>query len=139
MKVHPQGQEGGVGAIADVKQTSEAAKLFLKKVLEFGPKTPEFTGHIQAGISEFAAAKDMAVAHFSGGVGGQTITITIEDCCEHDVECKQLFERVVNESGLGADGVQGIREWLTFIMQNPALITMIFSWFKTQTPAPSPA
>jgi len=117
--------EGNAGVRENVAQARE----LLEKILSFGPQVPEFTNHIQVAGTELMAAKEMVSKHF--GLGHQTITITIEEVCEQDQECKRLVERIEQQTGVSAGDRKGFRDILTMLLQNPALITLLLSWFKT--------
>lgn len=106
---------------------------FLKKIAEFGPKMPQLTGHLQAAVAELRAAYDLAREHFSPTDGLKAVAINWDEVAANEPEILELENEVSASAGLSssADGNKGIREVFMFLMQNPQLITMILSWFKS--------
>lgn len=109
------------------------ARELLEKILAFGPKTPEFTSHLQIAGEELMAAKQMISDHFGGVAAVDSSQKTVDELCAADPGLKGLVEQVEKAHGVKAEGVKGFREILTFILQNPQLITFIMSWFKPAT------
>lgn len=120
----------GVGHHTTLHSMQEIAvqySAFLRKVLEFGPKTPEFTNHLQAGALEFREAYDMVIEHF--GVSAAPVEVNWEEVAAiNDVQT--IEQQVVEKVGVSA-GVGGLREIFAFLVQSGLLELITKTWFKT--------
>lgn len=106
---------------------------FLNNLLSFGPKAPEVANHIQAGVVEFKAAYTITRDHFvktEGLKAAAPITIDWESAFTAEPEIAKLESQLASARGVSGGGVEGPREWITFIMQHPELLTFIMSFFK---------
>lgn len=108
--------------LTTIKERAQAALAIANKVLEFGPRAPEFTGHIQAGINEFTLAAAML------GLAG-------DDGCTYEqavVECPELAD-CCGAAGLG-DGNKGpFMDLITQLLNNPVLMQIILALLKIKT------
>ena len=111
-------------------------KQLLKNIADFGEQdAPEFVGHLKTAVAELQACRDLAVKRFSTGLSGQQRPDgTFEVSCENDHECAQLEKEVVKKCGLSAGNagslIDTLRQIGMLIVQNPALLQIILSWFQ---------
>lgn len=117
--------------IALLKDNAQKAAEVLRKILEFGPKTPEFTGHLQAAFEEVLAAKKMVTDHFGVAAGGVVITVEWAEVEKHCPECVELCGKLEGVAGVGAGENKGpFKDFVMQLITNPAFLTFIMSLFK---------
>ncbi len=116
--------------LTTIKERAQAALAIANKVLEFGPRAPEFTGHIQAGINEFTLAAAML---------GLAADASVEPCTleQATIECPELGAVLAQIDGLGAVDNKGrFTDLLTQLLNSPlgpVLMQMLMAWLKIPT------
>ncbi len=109
-------------SLLTIKEQAQAALAFANKVLEFGPRAPEFTRHIQDGLAEFKLAAAMIGLAADGG--GCTFEQAV-------AECPELGEKL-GAAGLGANSGP-FMDLLTQLLSNPVFMQLILTLLKIKT------
>jgi len=114
-----------------IKERAQAALAIANKVLEFGPRAPEFTAHIQAGINEFQLAAAMFGLAADDSASSEPCTID-----EAIAACPELAGVIEEKVGVcAADGNRGpFLDFLSQLLANPALMQIVLMLLKIQLP-----
>lgn len=121
-----------LGSHVSIKVVADNALAVVKKVLEFGPQTAEFTAHLQNGMVEFLAAKEMVAKHFGFAADAGDDQVTWDKLCEAQPELREKYQelwRLAGNSGKFFD-------MLTLMLSNPAMLSMLMGWFKLMVKTP---
>jgi hypothetical protein len=123
-----------VHSLEHIKEQAQAALAIVNKILEFGPRVPEFTAHIQAGVEEFRLAGAMVGL---AGEGDLHVTCEFEDLVKECPELKTKCEAVAKQVGLSAGDNKGpFMDRLMSLLSNPAVMTLLMSFLKIKLPSP---
>jgi hypothetical protein len=114
-------------SLTTVKEQAQKALAVVNKILEFGPRVPEFTGHIQAGVNEFVLAGAMIGLAAEGG--GCSIAEAFESC----PELKGKVEAMVAHEGVSANNGPFL-DFLNQLLSNPALMQIVLMLLKLKLP-----
>lgn len=115
-------------SIATIKEQAQKALAVVNKILEFGPRVPEFTGHIQAGVNEFVLAGAMIGLAADGG------GCTVEEACANCPDLKGKLEELLARDGVSANRGPFL-DFLTQMLSNPVIMQIVVMLLKMQVPA----